>query len=946
MISTSLLNKGFLTVLGMMLLLPAWGFAQATTGAITGRVMDSSGALIPGVEVTISSPAMIGGSRNAITDERGTYRFTLLPVGVYRVSFALPGFRTLNIDSVNVTVGATMTINGTLEVAAVAEEVTVTSEAPTIDLEAATTGVNWSLQKLDTLPYGRGIRAITQLLPGIYATAYDVGGNTLGGPAGAAARTYGRSGDNALIFEGVLWDQTFGDYGTYEEVQMTAAAKGAEAQSAGLTLSYVVKSGGNDFHGTAFANWQDGKFQSNNVTHELLNRGFAPGDNKFTHYNDLHLDIGGPIMRDRLWFYAAFSHNYSGLFIPGFISEKTVEQVEFFTRLENPTVKLTYQLTNKMKLESLAQLNRKWAPYRTGSAFVPLEATQNQLSWTGVGPTLKWTYIMTPKMTVDAAVNRSGYWWPDKPWTTDVRRTDLTTGQIRGARNEIYRRPIRWQWNGAWSWFTDIGGRNNELKTGFLGYWNKGFVENIGYPYQQVYRYRSRAGDSDYFLRPDSVQVYDWPNFTADGINYNSWFLNDKITWNRKLTMNVGLRFDRYSSWLPEQGNPGTGPFATKNLFPEDRDFPVYNKWSPRISLVYDVTGEGKLALKASYGRYGASGSGRTAASGPTANRVNPAATTIWTYSNWDGTIPYGPRPEDLAAVSGGRGTRRMDTNLKASYLDEYTAGVEVGFSRDYTVRFNVVRKMDFGGFKTLNLATPSEAFADVRYGTDPGRDNVVGTADDGVMEAWSVPRSHPGFGKIDELLTNVEENEGNDLYTAYETTFNKQYSDGWSFLASYTAQFAKRRNTIPQNPNELIYNWQLPEWHYAVKINGTYDLPWGLLYAATFQAQSGEYFTREAQMRNALNRTVRIRVEGQAGRYDWVKLLDSRLSKTFQLNDRHSIEAMLDFYNVLNASTVLEQVNTNGPDYLKPLSVGAGATVATSILPPRIFRLGVRWKF
>src|SRR5207247_4878247 len=124
-------------------------------GAITGKAVDGTGAMIPGVEVSVTSPAMIGGARNAPTDETGSYRFTLLTPGVYRVSFSLPGFKTLNIDGVQVTAGATMTINGTMEVATVAEEVTVTSQAPTIDLEAATVGVNWGQGNLDNLPWGR-----------------------------------------------------------------------------------------------------------------------------------------------------------------------------------------------------------------------------------------------------------------------------------------------------------------------------------------------------------------------------------------------------------------------------------------------------------------------------------------------------------------------------------------------------------------------------------------------------------------------------------------------------------------------------------------------------------------------------------------------------------------------------------------------------------------------
>src|SRR5262245_32344873 len=161
------MRVGAFVCLGILLLtLPAFSQTQ-TSGAATARALDTSGALIPGVEVPISSPAMIGGTRSAITDEQGSYRFTELVPGVYRVSFGLAGFKTLNIDGIPVAAGATRTVNGNMEVATVAEEVTVTSTAPTIDLEAATVAVNWSQQKLDELPYARSIKSLTTMIPGL-----------------------------------------------------------------------------------------------------------------------------------------------------------------------------------------------------------------------------------------------------------------------------------------------------------------------------------------------------------------------------------------------------------------------------------------------------------------------------------------------------------------------------------------------------------------------------------------------------------------------------------------------------------------------------------------------------------------------------------------------------------------------------------------------------------
>jgi hypothetical protein len=977
----------------LVLALSAPGYAQVATGAITGRAADSSGALIPGVEVSISSPAMIGGARTAPTDEAGTYRFTLLPPGTYRVTFALPGFKTLNIDGVNVTPGATMTINGTMDVSTVAEEVTVTSDAPQIDLEAATVGVNWNAANLDKVPYGRDIRGLAQIIPGLYTPNYDVGGNTLGGSTTTGARVYGRSGNESIVFEGVVWDQFFGDYLTYQEVNVSTAGKGADVQNAGAAISFVIKSGGNQFHGSALGNLQKGAFQSDNVSDELKAMGYVPGKNKFTKLYEINGDVGGPIMKDKLWFYTAFSYQYSGLFLPGFISDKTGEQVEFFTSLHNPTVKLNYQLNDKMKFEFVEQLNRKWQPYRGGSLYVSKESSQNQLAWTAIGPSLKYVYIINPKQTFDASVNRSGYWWPDFAWTDGIRQSDDGTGNTitRGPYLQVYRRPIRWGWNGTWSYFSTIGGMSNEIKSGFNGYWSKSYQDNFGYPSsnQVVYRYKSLAGDVDpnhpetfsqtAFQRPDSIQTLDYPNFTASGVNYQSWFINDKITINRKLTLNVGLRTDHYSSWLPAQGNPGTGPWSNKTLVGELRDFPVYTNWSPRLSAIYDVKGNGRLALKATYGKYAGAGSGSGSASGPTASSVNTNATRTCTYNSWAGVLPvaifpgpdgYFGSPDDTSnspglafnRCTGGGGTQTLDPNLKGGPItDEYTAGLELGLTRDYLVRFNTVRKMDYGGNRTLDLAQPYQAYTDLRAGTDPGPDNRFGTSDDKTVYVYSVNPSWPTFGQTIEKTVNYAKDERNRLYTAFETTLNKQYSNGWSLLVGYTADFQKISNATPQNPNQALYNDQHPYWSNSVKISSTYDLPWGLKWAGTYNAQSGEPFTRTVTLRDARSTNVNLN-QGFAGRYPWVKLFDNRVAKSFKLHENQELEAQFDLFNTFNSSALLGwptmqtaiALNASAPScncgsttfHIPAVSGGIDASAASPIVAPRVFRLALRYRF
>jgi Carboxypeptidase regulatory-like domain len=928
----------------------------ATSGAITVRALDNSGALIPGVDVSISSPAMIGGTRTAVTDEQGSYRFTELVPGTYRVTFALAGFKTLNIDGIPVAALVTRTVVGNLEVAAVAEEVTVTSQAPTIDVEAATVGVTWGQQKLDDLPYARSIKSLTTMIPGLYQTSYDVGGSSFGSGAGVSARTYGKSGGTLISFDGILWSGTYADYGAFEEVNFSTASKSADQVAPGASFVALLKSGSNEFHGNVSMDYERGGFQSNNVDRDLIDRGYSVGSNKFTKYQNIFGDVGGRIIKNKLWFYGAVTDGYQGTFIPGFISLKTNQQAEYFTKIIDPTAKLTYQLTANQKVDAFWTLNRKWQPYRDASNLLPLEASQDQDAYSTIGPSARWTWIANSKTTATAQLARGGWWWPMTAWTEDVRQIDTTTRATLGAFSHAYSRAINWNWTGDVARVESFGGRTHELKVGYFGQWHKNYQINFGYPNQEVYQYKSIAGDtcpnnaicSNFFQRPDSVVVWDYPNTVSSGDRWKGFYVNDKITWNRKLTVSLGIRLDHYSTFLPEQGNPGQGPYAVKNIYPalDDSHFPIYNQWSPRLSFAYDLSGNGRLAIKGSWGRY-SNGAGP----GATSSGVNPNSARSCTYNKWDGSIPYTPNfgPDGLmgtaddvnlsGACTGGAGTYTFDSNLRTSYMDEYAAGLDIGFTRDYSMRVNVVRKFDFGGSKTVDALLPYDAYSDVRFAVDPGRDGKVGTTDDSNVYVWSVPASNPNRTVVNRIFTNVDldKHEGENSYTAYEATFNKNFSDGWSLLAGFTVDLGHVNNNFPLNPNQAYYNWQLPVWSNSFKMNGSYQLPFGLIYAATLTSQGGDWYNRTAQVRNALNSTVTQVVEGQYFRRDRVTLWDNRIGKRFQVGDFSTFELSGDLYNTLNTNAVTNlSTSSTSSSYLKP----------SEIIPARIFKIGLRWRF
>jgi hypothetical protein len=218
---------------------------------------------------------------------------------------------------------------------------------------------------------------------------------------------------------------------------------------------------------------------------------------------------------------------------------------------------------------------------------------------------LKWTDILDAKTTASVQISRGGYWWPSYAYgiasglgpmlgviggpsrllptvnylgvnNVGVRVNDTTTNATDGGFASNYSRPIRWQYNVDVSRVTSVAGKANEIKVGYFGWWDKSYSINFGYPYEEQFRYKSLPNEtcpgniicSNYFLHPNSVVVYDYPNSSSSGAKYKGFYVNDKITLSRRLTVNIGLRFEHTSSFLPAQGNPGTGIYAVKNVIP------------------------------------------------------------------------------------------------------------------------------------------------------------------------------------------------------------------------------------------------------------------------------------------------------------------------------------------------------------------------------------------
>src|SRR5688572_16947042 len=297
--------------------------AQDFRGRINGTVTDNTGAVLPGVTVTVASPALIQ-PQVQVSGAEGEYRFLALPAGVYDLTFELSGFQTVKREGIRVVINQTLTVDQQLQVAALQESVTVTGQSPIVDTSTTTMGTNFTKELLTEIPNARDIWAAMAQAPGLQMTSYDVGGSRTGNQTGYI--TYGVSGQNQTRLEGI--DTTEGtsanagyfDFGSFEEFQVGGAGSDASSFAGGAVLSISVKSGADRFKGSWYSDWEGDATISDNVPDNLRVSRQPDGDGFFVRealergnpiekQYDINWDVGGPIWKQKAWFYASWRLN-------------------------------------------------------------------------------------------------------------------------------------------------------------------------------------------------------------------------------------------------------------------------------------------------------------------------------------------------------------------------------------------------------------------------------------------------------------------------------------------------------------------------------------------------------------------------------------------------------------------------------------------------------------
>jgi hypothetical protein len=930
----------------LLLSTPCW----AQDGTITGRVTDASGALLPGVTLTLSSPQVMG-TRTALTDETGGYRFGLLPPGIYSVKYELPGFKILERTGIQMSAGFVATLNVSLEIATVSETVTVEGDSPLIDVQSASVATNFNPTAIAVIPNGHDIFSVLAVTPGVQVMVPDVGGSEV--RQRSSFRVYGSTSQWNVIDGAIVTSLLYQDPDSYQEMRFAAASKGAEAPVAGSYNTFVVKSGGNDFHGMIFADWEPLKLQSSNLTEEVRAQG-ARNANSIARYVAFHADAGGPIIRDKLWWFWGMREIKSDLNLIGFVNAQTGEPEIAKTTLQNQTAKFSYQLLRNTSLSYTVQWDRKYQPHvvtATDAAFINTDsaAIQDNPEWV---QSIVMNSALNSRSTLEVRFGEFGWKFPRVSRVDAVNTRDLGTQIVRGGvqapfadRSHHKNVDVVYSINAAGA---RIGSHN--LRIGYGALWE-------GAPYT---RFSPKDNISLIYQNstPQFIETFDTPFTFENRSMHHSAFIND--SWNfKRITFNAGLRFDAFQPSYPEQEKTGAGPYQEQVKFNAFK-FHWQNAFVPRLSTVIDIFGNGKTAIKFAFGKYVYNAGSITNANSTLAGFVNPMSLTTKRY-RWAGeplTLPFVPGPTNTLISTTGGVNRRLDPNLELPYTIEYMGGLDQEIMRDMTARFTFVRKFERNRYQLLNTAIPIEtAYPTPVSFTDIGRDGRTGTSDDQVLTLFG---RNPAFaGLRADLLTNDPANSAS--FTTYNMELVKRFSQKWQMLSGFdinhykTWRFAAANGSDmqmdttgrAQDPNLLRFNNGLNYWHWQYKALGSYELPFGITTAATVRITKGEPYGRTVNTPAALlnQGTLNLRVEPIGSSfYPTVKILDLRAAKSFTLGENWGkLEALLDVFNVNNSSAVLAVNNQTGFDNVRQRPTFG---LVQQTLNPRIARLGVRWTF
>ena len=611
-----------------------------TTGSINGVVTDGSGAALPGATVAATSPALIS-PQTAITGATGAYRFENLPIGMYKLTFGAPGFSTIVRDQVEVQSNFALELTIAMSRGAAQQTVTVSGQTTMVDQRNVTVQSQAKAATLSTLGAGRDIWTVMSVTPGISIVGkVDVGGSSAGNMQIPTSYGYGAAASGSIA---ASWTQAsvsidgvnttegraaagfYFDYGSISELRSTTASNDAAMAVPGTQTVAVVKQGGNVVHGDAYLDYESPSFQGRNITTEQLHEGAGDGQ-RVRMYQDYDGGWGGPIVKDKLWYYVCLREERLGNSVTGFPADNPGNGPDVTTFLQNITEKFTYKLAKHQTLTQFIQFNRKNQPYRNAADNYYQDAVfdQHMGAWAGK---LQYDGTFFSRLFLTARFATFGYNQTTKPWPgpngqLEPRQYEVQTTDSAGAFPEFRYNRRRYDSEGTGSYFIDrLLGAAHQLKFGFI--WEKESYGNEQYgPPGEVFLWYNSPGQPD-FTTPYQVSLENGPAIAMDYMDHGGAYFTDQIRIRRRAALTVGARWDYYHSWEPDEQVRSDAIFRAfyyaGQPLPNGYSIPATNpdyqiaarevlrhpfNISPRIGLALDLTGKAQTFLKLNWGRF------------------------------------------------------------------------------------------------------------------------------------------------------------------------------------------------------------------------------------------------------------------------------------------------------------------------------------------------------
>jgi hypothetical protein len=971
---------GGLLALGA-LALPGAALAQST---MTGVVRDTSGAVLPGVTVEAASDALIEKTRAVVTDGEGVYRIIDLRPGTYVVTFSLEGFASIRREGIDLPSEFTMTLNADLRVGALEESITVSGAAPVVDVSTAVHTQVLNREAIDSIPTGRTIQGVGQLVVGINLNLPDTGG------ARAMQQTYMTahgmsSSNNTVMVDGMIVNglQSDGRVQSYfndamnQEVSYQTSGITADTSAGGVRLNMIPREGGNRFAGSFATAYRPGDWQGSNLTDRHVAAGLTAG-NATDRIIDFTYAQGGPIKKDKLWFFVSARYFSVNNFIANTEFDDGGQGVDD-QFIKSGMARLTWQISPRNKLTAYMDEVDKYRGHDMQSGDDPETAAVRWFSPAYHTNQAKWTSTVTSRLLIDAGFSSNLEYYTNSyqegieqprgtaAWYANASRLEaqLNSARKTAATAQSTQSPARYNTQASASYVTG----SHNFKAGFQYQWGT-FYHTVDANADLTQQYRSLAAGRA-FATPDTVVIRNTPLAKyGERMNYD-YGLYAQDSWTMKrLTVSAGLRYEAIKAQVEPATTPA-GRFVPARQFQEIENLPDWNDWAPRFSAVYDLFGNAKTALKYSLNRYNQART--TGIAGNYNPLLSQTLTLAWRDVNGD-DIAQGDRgcvgyPSvgceiDVAIIPANFGTAAL--NEYGAYPRTWNLEHGVELQHELLPGLSLTGSWFHGQFHNLTTSVDRNlSFADyvplTVYNPTSGEPFTI------------YSRTQASNGRATSILDTFDP-ERRRQYDAFNVEFKTRFGRGGQVFGGMSFERQRDKNcTSPDNPNFLIHCDEFAEdipFRKGVKAAGSYPIMYGITVSASFQSNHSPAAVgdtealRIAATRNmTITRTTRYPagcpapcpagalvaptlvqgslavpiIASNASFIERITQLDLKVQKSFVIR-RVTVSPQLEIFNLNNSDAIIsyQSLNSLNPSYGVP----------NSIMQPRMIGIGanVRW--